>query len=115
MQVIHTVINSIVRVRRITREAIEDFRADGVVYVELRSTPRSLPDGSTKRDYVRGIIDEIDECNSSTIARVILSIDRTKSVDDAIETVNLALEFPEVVGIDFRYDICADVTCLETV
>ena len=31
-------------VRRITREVLDDFAADNVRYLELRSTPRALSD-----------------------------------------------------------------------
>ena len=38
--VIHSVVRDLPTVTRIAREVVEDFAADGCVYLELRSTPR---------------------------------------------------------------------------
>ena len=47
-------IDSIELVERIAFEVLEDFQSDGVIYAELRTTPRPLPDGTTKLDYMVG-------------------------------------------------------------
>lgn len=41
---IHAAVTSAHAVRRVVREAIEDYRSDGVTYLELRTTPRVLHD-----------------------------------------------------------------------
>ena len=106
---IHNLINDLPSLRRVTREALADFHADGCVYVELRTTPRTLSDGTSPRSYVRTVVEEIrafnSSCNQSFGACLLLSIDRAQDRSQATEAVNLALEFissdPEiVVGID---------------
>ena len=67
-------------IRRITKEMLEDFAKEGVVYLEIRSTPKRLLaqrrrcDGSfslasvpteelaTKRQYCEAVIETIDIC-----------------------------------------------------
>jgi adenosine deaminase len=88
---------------------LEDFQADGVVYLELRTTPRAIPtEGLTKDDYVRTILDCISSFNASSAMKtnLILSIDRRNDVSTAMEVVDLALRFRDqgVVGID----LCGD-------
>ena len=47
---IHACVTDRATVARVTREAIEDFAADNVAYLELRTTPRRLADGGTGAD-----------------------------------------------------------------
>jgi adenosine deaminase len=49
---IHQIADNLPTLQRIAHEAFEDFANDGVLYCELRSTPRALHDGTSKRDYV---------------------------------------------------------------
>ncbi|KAG5181636.1 hypothetical protein JKP88DRAFT_263573 [Tribonema minus] len=121
-------------VRRIAREALADFAADGVVYAELRTTPRPLRDGTTLEGYARQLLEVFAECDAEAqvlaalsadtcrnsgdltgalpcehglIPRLLLSVDRGKSVDAAWEVVNLAVDLLKdaqyvkyLVGID---------------
>jgi adenosine deaminase len=112
---VYSVITTEAVLRRIVRETLEDARADNVVYLELRTTPRVLLDISTRREYVEVVIDEISKFHAlntsrplvafpeGTIAvRLILTIDRSKSLEDADETISMASAFRDVVvGIDF--------------
>lgn len=134
--------------RRITREALEDFRQHHVVYLELRSTPKRMKN-MTKRQYIEAVVDEMKlfeekeerryqveqtaaagdngtgminnrsgntraPLSSSAIetidrlpmkCRFIVSIDRSASVLDAEENVDLAIDLSRqpkslVVGMD---------------
>lgn len=90
---------------------LQDFQDDGVVYVELRTTPRAiLGEGVTKDDYVKTVLDIFnahnDDANNTMRAFLILSIDRRNNVADAEEVVNLAIKYQSagVVGVD----LCGD-------
>jgi adenosine deaminase len=114
-------------VTRITREVVEDFALENVVYLELRTTPkRSDSIGMSKRSYMEAVIQglrsvsevDIDFVTASDsqklhnagdgigrkkiYVRLLLSIDRRETTESAMETVKLALEMRDVgvVGID---------------
>ncbi|CAN0912659.1 N6-mAMP deaminase [Linum grandiflorum] len=114
-------------VTRITKEVIEDFAAENVVYLELRTTPkRNDSIGMSKRSYMEAVmaglraVTEVDldlVSSSAPIAvnnvhhgdgrkriyvRILLSIDRRETTEAAMDTVKLALEMKDVgvVGID---------------
>ncbi|KAI5447248.1 hypothetical protein KIW84_014919 [Lathyrus oleraceus] len=126
---IHNVITDHNIVTRITKEVIEDFASDNVVYLELRTTPkRNDSIGMSKRSYIDAVIEGLksvssvdvdfipktedsksfinDKFNGNSrkriIVRLILSIDRRETTEAAMETVKLALEMRHfgVVGID---------------
>ncbi|KAE9350438.1 hypothetical protein PF008_g6433 [Phytophthora fragariae] len=108
---IHQVVVSRRVLRRITIEAVEDFAAENVKYLELRSTPRDLPqDGATRADYVDEVVSALEECRArkdlDIEVRLLLSINRNQPLHLAEDTVNMALErrnkqnCPFIVGID---------------
>ncbi|KAK3357285.1 hypothetical protein B0T25DRAFT_452877 [Lasiosphaeria hispida] len=86
-----------------TLSVLRDFAADGVIYLELRTTPRAMPDaGMTKEDYVRTVLNAIAQFEAETASslgpgmhtRLILSIDRRNTLPTALEVVALASLFP---------------------
>eukprot|EP00850_Spirogloea_muscicola_P005382 SM000024S07844 [mRNA] locus=s24:792718:802523:- [translate_table: standard] len=117
-------------ITRIAREVVEDFAADNVIYLEIRTTPKSIPERQiTKKSYIeavlaglRGGISSMSsrDCSSSTAVghedllgmssetkmdiqvQLLLSIDRRESADAAMETVRLADEYRDrgVAGVD---------------
>ncbi|CAN4117419.1 unnamed protein product [Withania somnifera] len=110
-------------VTRITKEVIEDFAAENVVYLELRTTPKkNVSKGMSKKSYMEAVLEglravttvEVDifsepdsycPANASIYkiyVRLLLSIDRRETTEAAMETVKLALEMRHlgVVGID---------------
>ena len=81
---------------------LEDFEDDGVKYLELRTTPRKCGEIS-KNEYVSLILDCIDELGRESMsAYLLLSVDRANTTTEAMEVVDLAIEFRDrgVVGID---------------
>ena len=89
---------------------LHDFQADGVVYLELRTTPRAMPaTGITKETYVKTVSSVLAAHNAADPpmrAFLILSIDRRNTVSEAEEVVDLAIKFQSsgVVGVD----LCGD-------
>ncbi|EGF79528.1 hypothetical protein BATDEDRAFT_20019 [Batrachochytrium dendrobatidis JAM81] len=105
---VYAVSNCIANVRYITRQVIVEFSTDGCEYLELRSTPRSNPETDlvSKRTYIEaclaGTKDAIEMLKGAIQVRWILSLDRRHSLEDGLETVQLAKEFMDqgVVGVD---------------
>ncbi|ETI43781.1 hypothetical protein F441_11296 [Phytophthora nicotianae CJ01A1] len=108
---IHQVVTSRRVLRRIVIEAVEDFAAENVKYLELRSTPRDLPrDGATRADYVGEVVSALQESHArqdlDIEVRLLLSINRNQPLQLAEDTVNMALKrkneqnCPFIVGID---------------
>lgn len=82
---IHSVIETADQLRRITRELIEDLMQDGVMYAEIRTTPRELVVGEhlTEKEGIDVILDEIKQSEqrmgNRIIVRLLLSINRSES------------------------------------
>ncbi|CEI62734.1 hypothetical protein FVEN_g5255 [Fusarium venenatum] len=97
-------------VRYTTKSVLTDFLNDGVCYLELRTTPRSTPQLSAEQ-YIATLIDAISlfESKSPQLhTRLILSIDRRHTLEQATSTLKLALKYRNqgVVGLD----LCGDPT-----
>lgn len=107
---IYHLVNDLPAVKHTTLSVLRDFAADGVVYLELRTTPRALlKSGLTKADYVSAIlstIKEFENTHDSLRTKLILSIDRRNTLAEAMEVVDLAVQFKDqgVVGVD----LCGD-------
>lgn len=106
-------------IARITREAVADFAADGVRYVELRTTPRDLADGVSAAGYVDIVVDAarraIADGALDIAVGVLVSVDRARSTAEAERNVRIAAQhapraavegthagapFAGVVGVD---------------
>ncbi|KAK7967235.1 Adenosine deaminase-like protein, partial [Apiospora aurea] len=93
-----------------TKAVVADFAHDGVVYLELRTTPRAMPNaGLDKAGYIQAVLDAVAAAeaeNPSIRAKLILSMDRRNTPAEAREVVLLARQFRSrnVVGID----LCGD-------
>ena len=115
-KMIHTLVDDEEAVEIVAHDVVHEFAGDGVVYLELRSTPRANPaTGMTKHSYIEAVLSGIDRALSqiTTTMRVclLLSIDRRHSVTEAQDTVELASEGlsqsnhqARVVGIDLSGD-----------
>ncbi|UJR16221.1 hypothetical protein I4U23_003131 [Adineta vaga] len=93
-------------IRRITRETLEDFIDDHIMYVELRTRPRSFNNGTiSSSNYIEAILEIMKGYEEKICSRLILSIDRTQTVEQAMETLKLAETYrPYVVGLDLSGD-----------
>ena len=110
---IYNLCNDLHSVRYAVEKVIESFDADGVRYLELRTTPREcLETSMTKTAYV-GLVNEIAQewnrkAEISVEVCLILSIDRRMTVEQASQVVDLAIEHQrqdhnsagQVVGVD---------------
>lgn len=95
---IYSLVDNLAAIRYATREVLLDFMDDGVVYIELRTTPRAIPArGISKEDYVRAVLETMTafmrETNWNMVAYLILSIDRRNTLEQAMEVVNLAIKY----------------------
>lgn len=91
---IHRALATSDALRRVAAEVLADFAADGVRYLELRSTPRALRDLDA-RSYVCTLVEAIVEfeerSRGAMPTRLLLSVDRAAPTRRADETVELAL------------------------
>ncbi|KAI7871852.1 hypothetical protein BDF14DRAFT_1759716 [Spinellus fusiger] len=86
-----------------TRRIIDEFERDGVHYIELRTTPRSNKETNmTKSSYLETVLSVINEPRTSIIVRLLVSIDRRNTIEEAHEAIDLALRYRSqgVVGMD---------------
>ena len=89
----HQLLNNKENLIRITKEVLLTFQKENTVYLELRTTPRQIYYTATnevilsKLDYINTVLDVIKEFEKQNemIVRLILSIDRAKSIQDAYE------------------------------
>ncbi|CAD6216791.1 unnamed protein product [Miscanthus lutarioriparius] len=111
-------------VTRVAKEVVEDFAAENVVYLEIRTTPKNNEaKGMTKRSYMDAVIKGLKEVEGVDVAlfdsnfrtnetlnsklldgdakkkkiyvRLLLSIDRRETTSAAMDTVNLAMEMKD--------------------
>ncbi|XGW08965.1 hypothetical protein V3C99_011350 [Haemonchus contortus] len=94
-----------------TKDVIKESSDDGVVYLELRSTPKTTTEMS-KEEYVQAVIDGILEASKDTdiITRLLLSIDRRQTLEDAQQTVDIAVADKSglIVGLELSGDPSVD-------
>lgn len=93
-----------------TKNVIKEFAEDNVIYLELRTTPRSGPLMSEK-DYVNAVIMAINDAKSDhdIMVKLILSIDRRKSYKEQKSLLDLIIryrnQYPDLVrGVDLSGD-----------
>jgi adenosine deaminase len=56
---VHALTTCPIAISLATTHVLQEFEDDGVVYLELRSTPREVPGKMTKVEYVDAIIQSI--------------------------------------------------------
>lgn len=73
---------------------IRDFSDENCIYLELRTTPKNTQ-WMDKREYVAAILEGFRISQllyPKIVVRLILSVDRKQSIEDAKDTIELALE-----------------------
>ncbi|XP_034032150.1 adenosine deaminase-like protein [Thalassophryne amazonica] len=112
-KVIHQLVDTEEDILMVATDVIREFAADGVKYLELRSTPREeLKSGLTKRKYVETVLKAIQQCKEDGVdidVRFLLAVDRRNGAEVAMETVKMAEDFKLssdglVVGLDLSGD-----------
>mmetsp|Transcript_6915 Transcript_6915/g.11528 ORF Transcript_6915/g.11528 Transcript_6915/m.11528 type:complete len:411 (+) Transcript_6915:97-1329(+) len=114
--IVHKIVSSIDVVKRVLQEVIYDYMDENTLYLELRTTPRALPDGTTQEKYVETLVDLVQNHNNNAghkmMVKLILSIDRGQRFRDAVTISQLAGDFrfwsnsvddpiKTIVGLDF--------------
>ncbi|XP_072837756.2 N6-Methyl-AMP deaminase isoform X1 [Pogona vitticeps] len=108
-QIIHQITSRTEDILMVTKDVVREFAADGVKYLELRSTPRDEnATGMTKRSYLEAILEGIRQCKEEELdieVRFLVSVDRRAGSTVAKQTVKLAKDFQlstdgVVVGVD---------------
>ena len=111
-RMIHEVVTNITVVKRIFDETIVDYMAENTIYLEIRSTPRSLSDGTTIQSYMESLLAWIQKHNNEQghkmMVKLIVSLDRSKTVEEAKNVTNLATRLfveqkgrRDLVGLDY--------------
>uniref|UniRef100_A0A8C1U7J1 Adenosine deaminase-like n=1 Tax=Cyprinus carpio TaxID=7962 RepID=A0A8C1U7J1_CYPCA len=112
-KVIHQLVDSEEDILMVAKAVIQEFAADGVKYLELRSTPREVTEtGLTKQRYIETVLEAIRQCKQEEVdidVRFIVAVDRRHGPLVAMETVKLAEDFllssdGVVVGLDLSGD-----------
>uniref|UniRef100_A0AAG5D6D4 Adenosine deaminase-like protein n=1 Tax=Anopheles atroparvus TaxID=41427 RepID=A0AAG5D6D4_ANOAO len=91
-----------------TQRVIEDFARDNVIYLELRTTPKSTAH-MPKREYLSTVLDVIrksSELHPEIVVKLLPSIDRSKGIVEAEESVGLAIELDALYpGLMVGFDL----------
>jgi adenosine deaminase len=132
-------VNDLPSLRRIMREMLEDASLDNVIYLEVRTGPKTLlidhhqqqqqqqEKYCTKKEYVQTILDVMQDFETSDrnrydeavtslnnnndynirlpmIPRLLISIDRSGTIEQAMENVQLAIDMSRsskyIVGVE---------------
>ncbi|XP_067952150.1 adenosine deaminase-like protein isoform X2 [Watersipora subatra] len=120
-KLVHSIVNDLDSLYQATCAVIDDFANDGVVYLELRSTPRAIAETDVTQDsYMRTVLRAIRDKTSESelgpydgkrrpiVVRYLAAIDRRNSVEHAMETVDLAIKYKEQTGLVVGVDLSGD-------
>lgn len=95
---IYQLVNTFSAVHMSTLAVLQKFADDGVVYLELRTTPRNVA-GEGKDSYVRTVLQAMNHfmrTQDRMHVQLILSIDRRNTLEEAMEVVELAKKYRAV-------------------
>ncbi|ESO08564.1 hypothetical protein HELRODRAFT_110129 [Helobdella robusta] len=96
--IIHQLCSDDESVYIITKDVIQEFAADNVKYLELRTGPKcNSTSNMTKSSYLKSVLQAIRDATtvktSEIIVKLIISIDRAKPLQEAWENLQLAKQF----------------------
>jgi adenosine deaminase len=105
------ILTSLDVIRRVTREMIEDWVKVNCMYLEIRTSLKSIA-GRSKADYLHTVLEEIYKGNSNydMQTRLIISLNRELPLEDYLDTYDIVDKYiknsPEymnklIVGIDY--------------
>ncbi|TPX69533.1 hypothetical protein CcCBS67573_g06822 [Chytriomyces confervae] len=111
---IYSVVRDAQALQFVVEHVVAAFKRDGVRYLELRSTPKSL-EGMDMDGYVSTVVSAISKAmseNETIRVKFLLSVDRRHDPETASTIVSLAIKyanlFPSiVVGVD----VCGNPAC----
>lgn len=88
------------RLQRVVEEILEDFENQNCLYIELRTTPKSTKFMS-KQEYLSTIVQVFTSNPRKIKAKLLISINRSQSLEEAWENLRLAQTCEVCVGLDF--------------
>ncbi|KAL6894703.1 hypothetical protein GGI43DRAFT_130015 [Trichoderma evansii] len=104
-------------IRYATNAVLQSFLEDGVVYLELRTTPRPTPLLSVEQyvDILLSTISQFEELHPYLHTRLILSVDRRHDFEMASSVLDLAIDKSQEIDVYHRkhkiivgLDLCGD-------
>ncbi|GFO37989.1 adenosine deaminase-like protein [Plakobranchus ocellatus] len=110
---LHQIFKTEEAIYRLTCSVIKEFAEDNVKYLELRSTPKMIPETGMTRDlYMQTMVRAVKDCEKEGLditVRLLVSIDRRHGVEVARIAVDLADKLMQstqglVLGVDFSGD-----------
>ncbi|RUS89345.1 hypothetical protein EGW08_002865 [Elysia chlorotica] len=110
---LHQVFRTEETIYQLTHSVIREFAEDNVKYLELRSTPKHIPETGLTRDiYMQTMVRAVQDCQKEGVditVRLLVSIDRRQGVEVAKIAVDLAERWMKstqglVIGMDFSGD-----------
>ncbi|KAJ3648715.1 hypothetical protein Zmor_020494 [Zophobas morio] len=104
-KIAHNSTNNRKAVYEATKYVVEEFRADNVIYLELRTTPRR-EENMTKIDYIEAVVKGIQDAQEGIITKLLLSIDRGHDLKTSEESMDAIIKmkkkYPSIIkGVDF--------------
>ncbi|XP_023342034.1 adenosine deaminase-like protein isoform X3 [Eurytemora carolleeae] len=108
---VHSITDNVWAVGEAMKDVIEEFADDGVIYLEIRTTPRRVAGRMEKEEYCRAVLDQIVKSRLTfpqIIVKLIIAVDRRlmQDFEEHIQLYNfLQKDYPgQVVGIDISGD-----------
>ena len=110
--IIHAITDNLEAVKIVTKDVIKEFAEDGVKYLELRTTPRDVPDRMTRSEYCQTVLEEIIKITKDIdiTVKLLLSIDRKNlaGIDDIVTLYKDLKRNPAYEHILVGLDISGD-------